>query len=122
MQLTRNFNIKEFACKDGTPVPQSLALNAIELAVNLQVIRDMTGCELTITSAYRTPSHNKKIGGASRSMHLECKAADLKSKCMTPAQLHKVIETLIREGRIHDGGLKKYNTFVHYDIGRKRRW
>ncbi len=64
MQLTKNFNIYEFTCKDGTLVPKNLIGNVQELAENLQVIRNYIDTELTLVSAFRTDSWNKKVGGA----------------------------------------------------------
>ena len=33
------------------------------------------------------------------------------------------IERLIREGKMEDGGMGRYSTFVHYDVrGSRARW
>lgn len=123
MQLTKNFGLSEFACKDGTPVPERLIPKTRRLAENLQVIRDYVGDALFINSAYRTPSYNKKIGGVSDSQHPKGTAADLSTRKMTPKQLHALILRLIKEGKIDEGGVGLYPGFVHYDIrGVKARW
>lgn len=123
MKITKNFNSVEFACKDGTQVPKSLHLNMVALAQNLQIIRDKVGKPIIINSAYRTPEHNKKIGGASQSYHLTAEAGDIRVEGMTSVALHKVILELIKEGKIHNGGLGLYDTFVHYDIRKTpKRW
>ena len=123
MKLTNNFNLSEFACKDGTDVPNELIDNVTELAKNLQVLRDFIGLPIKINSSYRTPSHNKAVGGASKSQHLLAKAADIKVTGMKPADLAQIIEGLIDLGKMKQGGLGIYNTFVHYDIrGTKSRW
>src|SRR5688572_1351777 len=96
-QLTENFNINEFACKDGTPVPDELECNVIVLAQNLQVLRDYLGERITINSGYRTPEYNKRIGGAPNSQHPKAKAADITAKSKTPRQLANIIEKLIAE-------------------------
>lgn len=62
-KLTTNFSLSEFACKDGTPIPDNLLSNVKELAKNLQVLRDSFNKPITINSAYRSPSHNKSVGG-----------------------------------------------------------
>jgi hypothetical protein len=42
---------------------------------------------------------------------------------MSPAEVKNVIELLISEGRMEQGGIGLYPTFVHYDIrGEKARW
>lgn len=124
MELTKNFNSSEFDCKDGTAVPDRYKDNLKELANNLQVLRDHLGVSVSVTgSGYRTPSHNKKVGGAKYSQHLTASAADINAKGLTPKELHKAIEKLISEGKMKQGGLGLYNTFVHYDIrGTKARW
>lgn len=121
-QLTENFNINEFACKDGTPVPDNLECNVIVLAQQLQIIRDNLGQRLSILSGYRTPEYNKRIGGAKQSQHMQAAAADLTTPNKSPKQLHTLIEKLIAEGKIRNGGLGLYKGFVHYDVGPVRRW
>ena len=122
-QLTTNFHIREFKCKDGTKVPDDLLDNVKQLADNLQVIRDTIGCRLSINSAYRHKSYNDKVGGSPKSQHLRAKAADLVSDKHTPKQLKAIIEKLIKNGKIEEGGLGLYPSFVHYDIrGFKSRW
>lgn len=115
-QLTKNFHRSEFDCKDGTRVPQEYKYNLIRLATNLQLIRDDLGAPITISSGYRTPSHNKREKGASNSQHLYAKAGDLHQSKETPLELYRRIECLIFNSKIHNGGLFLYNTFVHYDV------
>lgn len=123
MQLTKNFHLSEFACKDGTPVPEQLMLNVQQLAENLQVLRDYLDEPVHINSAYRTPVYNAKIGGVKNSQHLLAKAADITVKSKTPKQLGKIIEKLIAEKKMKQGGLGIYPGFVHTDIrGKAARW
>ena len=42
-QLTKNFNIKEWRCHDGTDVPYNLVDNVRQCAENLQSLRDAIG-------------------------------------------------------------------------------
>lgn len=122
-QFTKNFNKREFNSKDGARMPASVIPNVRELAKNLQVIRDVIGCPLHINSAYRSPAHNKRIGGVKNSQHLLGKAADIVSRNHSPQQLYAIIEDLINQGKVKEGGLGLYNSFVHYDIrGVKARW
>jgi uncharacterized protein YcbK (DUF882 family) len=123
MQLTKNFSLGEFACKDGTPVPPEYIPNVKKLAENLQVIRDNINRPIQILSGYRSPAWNKKVGGKTKSYHMKAMAGDLAVKDMTPKQLHKVIMKLIDEGKIKNGGVGLYPGFVHYDVGpANRRW
>ena len=116
MQLTKNFNLKEFTCKDGTDVPAQFIKNVQELANNLQIIRDEIKLPIKINSGYRSPKHNKKIGGKAYSMHLFACASDISVNNLSSKELYIIICRLIREKKIKDGGLAVYPTFVHYDV------
>ena len=123
MKLTKNFNLIEFQSKDGAKMPPEVLNNIIELAQNLQVIRNEAKCPLHINSAYRSPAHNERIGGVKNSKHTLGLASDLTSRNHKPKQLYKLIECLINDGKIRQGGLSSYPSFVHYDIrGVKARW
>lgn len=131
-QLTKNFNISEFRCKDGSDVPDELENNVQELANNLQVIRDKFCLELgvnmplIILSGYRSPEHNKKVKGAKNSQHLLAKASDITLKDKSLLQhLYILIKELIDTEEIKAGGITFYRdkNFIHYDIrGVKVTW
>ena len=76
-QLTKNFKYGEFWCH-GIEPPEKYRDNIINLAKELQKLRDVLRRPIRITSGYRTPAHNKAIGGARRSQHMYGKAADIK--------------------------------------------
>ena len=116
MKLTKNFELEEFACKDGTPVPKRYYENCKELAENLQVLRDSLGVPLVVLSGYRTVKHNKKIGGAPASFHLTASAVDLKAVGLPTYKIYMRILKLMAEGKMKKGGLKCYPSWVHYDI------
>lgn len=123
MQLTENFELIEFVCKDGSPVPDEYMHNVKTLAENLQVLRDEIGEPIRINSAYRSPNYNKRIGGKPASKHLVAQAADITVKGKTPKQLAVIIERLISQRKMKQGGLGVYPGFVHYDVrGTKARW
>ena len=117
------FKISEFDSKDGAEMPSSVKVNVIELIDNLNVLRQELGSPLFVNSGYRSPEHNKNIGGSLNSQHLTGKAVDIRSNEYTPKQIKEKIEELIKVGKMKQGGLSAYNTFVHYDIrGKKARW
>ena len=63
--LSPHFCVREFRCKDGSdPVFIDTALAEL-----LERIREHFGKPVTITSAYRTPAHNAKAGGAKFRQH-----------------------------------------------------
>jgi uncharacterized protein YcbK (DUF882 family) len=122
-KLTNNFTIQEFNSKCGRDIPNNVLPNIIQLAKNLQVLRDAVGKSISITSGYRSPQHNKKIGGAKDSQHVKGMAADIKVAGMTPKEVALVIEGLIESGKMKQGGIGIYASWIHYDIcGTKARW
>ena len=125
MKITKNFNRSEFECKDGSPMTENQFKNIQELANNLQVLRDALDKPIHITNAYRSRNYNQSIGGSKTSQHILGKAADIYVEDLTPKALAKVIEGLIEEGKMSEGGIGIYtkNKFVHYDIRKfKVRW
>ena len=122
MQLTKNFNLKEFT-RNGNDLPMELLPNMREVAQNLEVLRSYINKPIHINSGYRRPSYNAQIGGAKNSFHMKGMAADIHVSGLSPAQVHEAIEELIAEGKMKQGGLGLYKTFIHYDIqGVRRRW
>lgn len=122
MKLTNNFNLSEFN-KHNFALTETVLRNIQELAKNLQVLRDEVKKPIKITSGYRDPSFNKKIGGATQSRHLTGQAADLKIEGYTPKQVAAIIEKLIAAGKMKQGGLGIYSTWIHYDVrGTAARW
>lgn len=118
----KNFKILEFNCRDGTPVPTAYYGNLQRLMDNLQVLRDHVKLPIHVNSGYRTPTYNKKIGGAPGSAHLRAMASDITIPGYTPAKIKSTIEDLIADGKMQDGGIGFYSTFIHYDVSRPRRW
>lgn len=123
MRLTKNFTQSEFRSRDGKPMPEPVLKNIKELASNLQVLRNFLGESIRVTSGWRSEEHNRAIGGVKNSQHVLGKASDLKVKDLDTKDLYLIIESLIEDGKMKEGGLGLYNTFVHYDIrGTKARW
>jgi uncharacterized protein YcbK (DUF882 family) len=123
MRLSTNFSLPEFASKDGSDFPEDVKINLSELAHNLQALRDHFGKSITITSGYRSEAHNVRIAGARDSFHVRGMAADLKISGIAPRIVYNAIELLIKLGKMKEGGLGLYNSWVHYDIrGKKIRW
>ncbi len=114
-KLSQNFQVKEFACKDGSdPI-----LIAPELVTILQAIRSHFGKPVTINSAYRTDTHNKKEGGAAQSQHCYGTAADIVVSGVTPKQVAAFAESLL----YNRGGIGIYAGFTHIDVREvKSRW
>ncbi len=114
-QVSKNFKVSEFACEDGSdPI-----FIAPELVTVLQKIRTYFGKPVTINSAYRTPTHNKKVGGKTYSQHLYGTAADIVVKGVTPKKVAAYVEKIMPS----KGGIGIYSSFVHVDVRKaKSRW
>ena len=122
-KITENFSLQEFDCKDGSLMPNDVMINVIQLAKNLQVLRDYLNVSITVNSGYRSPKYNKRIGGVKNSQHLTGKASDITAKGFTPREVANAIDKLIKEGKMMQGGIGVYPSFTHYDIrGTKARW
>ena len=114
-KLSANFKVREFACTDGS---DPIFIDT-ELVNVLQKIRAHFGKSVTITSAYRTPSKNKAVGGQVYSQHLYGKAADIKVSGVSPAKVASYADKLLN----NTGGVGKYKTFTHVDTrATKARW
>lgn len=110
--LSKNFKVREFACKDGSD-PVFVAPELVEV---LQKIRTHFGKAVTINSAYRTPTHNKSVGGVATSQHTYGTAADIKISGVTPKQIYDYADSILG----NKGGLGLYKTFVHVDVREKK--
>lgn len=104
ISLSKNFKVKEFACKDGSDIIK-IDLDMIHI---LQKIRDLGGA-VTINSAYRTATYNKKVGGATNSYHCKGQAFDIKCSGLSLDNICRIANTLGVKGII------RYPTFVHID-------
>lgn len=120
--LSKNFRSTEFDCHGKgccteTPIDEDL----IEI---LQKVREHFGVPVSISSGYRCPVHNSRVGGASKtSYHMQGKAADIVVKGVHPVRVARYVDTLDVNGRVgcytwdaQGGG------FVHVDVrGKKSR-
>lgn len=114
-QLSTNFKVREFACKDGSDA----ILIDDELVKLLQKIRDHFGKPVVINSAYRNASYNAKIGGATKSQHINGTASDIHINGIKPEDIAKYAEHLMP----NKGGIGLYVDFTHVDVRANRsRW
>lgn len=127
MKITEHFSLEEFACRDGSKYPTKWIQPRLRLlCAQLEIIRAACGGRpIEVTSGYRTPEYNRKIGGARRSQHVEGRAADIKISGMAPAAVHGLILDLYRADKLQIGGLGAYGSFTHVDTrpgDRLARW
>jgi uncharacterized protein YcbK (DUF882 family) len=111
-------------------VPNELRDNAVRLALDvLEPIRERWGGPLVVVSWYRTPWHNKAIGGAEKSQHMLALAADIAPVVRTKVpELRGLVEQMLSVGELPAlGGLGVYPAWIHVDArprpdGHIARW
>ena len=113
IQISTNFHLREFQCKDGS---HQVALKR-DLLDKLQLLRDSAGKPVIITSGYRNAAHNLKVGGSPTSRHLRGEAADIQIPDLSPNQVAELAE------QVGFNGIGVYTTFTHVDVrGVPTRW
>ena len=106
-QLSQNFKSTEFDCHGSGCCSETLVDE--KLVQFLQKIRTHFGKSVHINSGYRCKAHNSKIGGASKSNHMDGEAADIRIDGVTPLEIAQYAE--------HIGvlGIGVYSWGVHID-------
>jgi zinc D-Ala-D-Ala carboxypeptidase len=108
-----NFSPAEIACR-GTG---QLKLHP-EALDKLQALRDRLGKPLIVLSAYRSPEHNRKVGGAPRSKHMDGTAFDVAMTNHDPV----AFEAAARAVGFLGFGFYPRSGFIHIDLGPARQW
>jgi hypothetical protein len=76
--LTPHFTLREAASKDGQGIPTRYNRKARDHAFNMERLRHKLGdVPIPVTSWYRSPAHNRAVGGAANSRHLYADACDI---------------------------------------------
>lgn len=115
-ELSPNFKVREFACKDGS----DKILIDLNLIPYLQCLRDMWGPG-NINSAYRHLLYNRGVGSKDSSRHVQGRAVDIRyirdGRQVPPKEVAQYMEYM----GFH--GIGEYRTFTHGDTGpRVSRW
>lgn len=125
IQLTPNFRLSEFIQSDTADKLPSLKIkqelisydvlsNIIEVAHQLQRIRDHLGIPIYINSGYRCSELNRIVKGVDNSAHLKGLAVDI-TTCTFPAN-----ELLFDSCKIVDfDQLIYYDSFIHLGFTNK---
>ena len=92
VSLSANFKASEFSCK-GSGCCSTVMIDE-QLVTYLQKIRDHFGKSITITSGYRCPTHNARVGGATGSRHSKGQAADIVIQGVAPREVAKYAESI----------------------------
>lgn len=108
----KNFTPYEIRCRGTGAV--LIVPHAMD---SLQAMRDIVGSALTINSAYRSPIYNARIGGAPLSRHKFGDAFDISLGNYSKDYLYHAA----KKAGFTGFGLT-YNSFIHVDNGRARKW
>jgi len=116
---------REVNCRDGTPYPTKWHnTRLIALTEMFESFREYVGNKpLIIGSCYRTPSWNRKQGGAPQSQHVQGKAIDIHCPSGIPLnEFHSMAKSFAQSNLIEIvGGLGWYEWGVHMDVRTRRK-
>lgn len=111
---TPYFTRDEFACKCGC----GLDTIDYEVVSACHAIRVHFDRRVTVTNGSRCSAYNKQIGGAFRSQHKKCRAADI----VVDGVPASIVQDFADEN-LNIGGLGRYDNFTHLDSRKGRaRW
>ena len=116
-----NFTWAE-ATKNGTRIPNSREIveNILAIADVMDEIRELFGNRpIIVTSWYRDPATNRRVGGSSRSRHMKGDAVDFVVQGIKPNEVQRRLDPWWGSR----GGLASASSFTHIDKrGYRARW
>ena len=126
MRLTPNFSLEQLMHSDtarreridntpGADIVDNLRL----LAEGLEKIQALTGFPLEISSAYRCPELNRRIGGTDTSQHTQGLAADF--TCAEFGPPVDIIKAIRDAGIDFDQCILEYEKWVHVSFSKSPR-
>lgn len=105
--ILRNFKLSEFDSRD---LPGSGNMMQKSTLIKLQNARTRAGIPFVINSGYRTPAHNRAVGGSANSAHTRGHAVDIRAR--TANEKYKIVKACMAAGFTRIG---IYKNFVHVD-------
>tara|TARA_B100001564_G_C20641407_1_gene672335 strand:+ start:66 stop:458 length:393 start_codon:yes stop_codon:yes gene_type:complete len=106
-----HFRPEEFMSKgNGALMVHEQALDCLEM------LRSTIGQQLIITSAYRDPLYNARVGGAPASRHKVGDAFDIRWPDLAKANM------IVLAKNCGFRGIGIYSRFLHIDLGAQRQW
>ena len=106
-QISDNFSSSEFNCH-GNGCCSTTQIDD-KLVQYLQQIRNHFGKAVRINSGYRCATHNARVGGSSKSNHMDGEAADIRVDGISPIEVARYAEYI---GML---GIGVYGSFTHVD-------
>ena len=104
----KHFTMGELQCRDG-----SKGVPTVRTLIALRNLRYSWSSPMTIVSAYRSPEHNLKIGGALNSYHVKGEAIDVNTSGMNDRLKYFFV---LQAGNAGFKGIGIYDNFIHLDI------
>ncbi len=119
VKLTPHFTVGEARSKDGA----DKILVDPQLAEIGEKVRSHFNCsKVTVNSGYRTENQNKKVGGASKSLHMSGTAWDITAYDKNNKKISaKLICCYLQDLNVKGIGYIG-STSVHYDLRSSRYW
>ena len=126
MNLSTHFHLDEFINSqtaarqgiDNNPTT-SVLLRLQRTALGMELVRNLLGAPVLISSGYRSPALNKAVGGAANSQHMTGEAVDFTCPGFgTPAQ---VVEAIKGSSIPYDQCIAEFSRWVHISFADKNR-
>ena len=89
------------------------------LCAVLHKVQRRYGVKPIVSSGYRSASKNRRVGGARKSYHVKCLAADIKVPGVSKYALARYLKSVSGVGGV---GTYACKSFIHVDVGPKRSW
>lgn len=112
LEITQNFRTREFKCPCCGVIKYDK-----ELVDKLQIIRNIIGVPIQVTSGYRCPTFNAKIKGYEKSLHMQGIAVDMKVEYIKLKELDKLAKHVF-----YKNGVGTYSNHTHVDMGKYQRF
>tara|TARA_R110000744_G_scaffold212024_1_gene331099 strand:+ start:67 stop:420 length:354 start_codon:yes stop_codon:yes gene_type:complete len=106
------FTINEFDSPDERGSGIMMDREFLQMLVEA---RRRASTAFNITSGYRTPNHNKSVGGVLNSSHMKGMAADI--KCNDSTKRSVIVKSLLEVGFTRIGIA---NSFIHVDNDKEK--
>ena len=118
--VSPHFRYSEFSCNHCGKYGELISMELIDVLETLRT--DLGNNSVMINSGVRCETHNRNVGGASNSRHLDkhADAADIVVAHVTPQD----VQAYLLDKYLNKYGIGKYNSFTHIDVrpGGPARW
>lgn len=101
-------------CPNGKSLPE-------RLQTMLADVRDFFKSSVLVNSAYRNPNYNRKVGGARRSQHMNCKATDFRVAGVSSRTVYDYVRDNRKRWKITGLGYYGPKGHIHADVRPTKR-